>query len=151
MKKVLLLLMVMVMLISSVPTYAAELTADSQTAQSTVFYLVESTFCVIIPKNIDANRPFRLTAENMNLRAGEQVNVYLSSGNYITLTNDAGETLNAVFTANGQESDRVGSFIAEQLVSTIDILCQPTYETTPRAGTYRGTVEFVVRVEAEGV
>ena len=147
MRKILILLLAMVVLASSIPTYATELSVDSQTAQSTVYCLVESSFCVIIPKNIDCSLPFQLTADSMNLRDGEQVNVYLNGGTHVTLSNDSGETLDAVFTANGYESEHVGAFTSGQLQSSIDVLCQPSYDTIPRAGIYKGTVEFIVRVE----
>ncbi len=148
MKKVLLLLTVMILLVSGVTAYAAELTADSQTAQSTVYCLINSTFSVVIPKNIDCNAPFKLTAGSMNLRPGEQVNVYLNNGTSVALTNENSETINAVFTANGQETNHVGAFGSEQLESSIEVTCTPSYDTTPRAGTYKGTVEFIVKVEA---
>ncbi len=152
MKKVLILLTALAMVLTSVPCYATQVFGDGEVAQSTVYCTIESSFCVVIPQTIDCMNSFRFTAEYINIRDSQQVNVYLNGGPRVPLTNDNGETVDVEFVADGRaESTLLGSFAKDMLESSIMVHCQPRFTSDTKAGDYSGTVEFVVKLENIGV
>ena len=148
--RILLLLMVLSLLAVSAPCYATQIHSESETAQSTVYYTVESSFCVVIPTAIYGDTAFQMTADYINILNSQQVNVYLNGENRIPLTNENGDTMNIMFVVDGTETARLASFATGQLESGIYVSCQPCFDSTPKAGNYSGTAEFIVRLEYIG-
>lgn len=145
MRKLLSITLCIAMLLTcSVTAFAADLPHDGATGQSTVTYEVDSSFCVVIPETVDAFNGFQLSASYMRITDAEQVNVSVNGENSILMTNDEGDTFNLMLSLN--DRDHVAEFIKNQTTSDFIVTGQPVGGDMPAAGSYTGTVEFVVNL-----
>lgn len=122
------------------PTEKPSLPADT----NAVAYEVDSSFCVVIPETVDAFNGFQLSASYMRITDAEQVNVSVNSENSILMTNDEGDTFDLMLSLN--DRDHVVEFIKNQTTSDFIVTGQPVGGDMPAAGSYTGTVEFVVNL-----
>lgn len=145
MRKLLSITLCIAMLLTcSVTAFAADLPHDGATGQSTVTYEVDSSFCVVIPETVDAFNGFQLSASYMRITDAEQVNVSVNGENSILMTNDEGDTFDLMLSLN--DRDHVAEFIKNQTTSDFIVTGQPVGGDMPAAGSYTGTVEFVVNL-----
>lgn len=145
MRKLLSITLCIAMLLTcSVTAFAADLPHDGATGQSTVTYEVDSSFCVVIPETVDAFNGFQLSASYMRITDAEQVNVSVNGENSILMTNDEGDTFDLMLRLN--DRDHVAEFIKNQTTSDFIVTGQPVGGDMPAAGSYTGTVEFVVNL-----
>lgn len=148
MKKVLSLLLVAVlMLTSSVTAFAEALPHDGATGQSTLTYTVDNSFCVIIPETLDGFNGFQLTADYVKITESLELNVYVNGDEEIAMTNQDGDTMNVRFNTSANDGSTIATFVKGQTTSDIFCTVQPCDDQIPEAGDYTGTVEFIVRLE----
>lgn len=141
----------------SVTAFAAEISPDSdpKTGDTSVSYSVAPTYTVTIPATVTLGETATISAENVRVNKGYEVNVKLTStsaaeGAFVVKSDEGAELLytvqnagtdvkvgNTVLTVNpenGASGSTTLSFIA------------PTDITY--AGTYTGTVTFTVSVDS---
>lgn len=150
MKKIISCLMAVVMLLSlSVTAFAEDtnLTTQGATGTSTVEYVVDSSYIVVIPETISGNGDLCLTAQSMKLLDNQQVNVYcddLKDNQYVSLTNSAnGESVNFRF-SEMKGTNCVAAFLNGDMVSNFSVFGEIQDDGSINPGTYTGTVTFSV-------
>ena len=150
MKKIIALcLSVMLILSISTTAFASDLSESGGTATASISYVVNSTYCVNIPETIDASTEYTFTASSMNIQGNQQVLVNcftIYEGNNITMTNADGDTFDLTFSGMMGEYC-VGQFLKDNLTSTFSVRGVTVDGSTPKAGTYTGTAEFVLALE----
>lgn len=164
-KRLLILLIVLCMLFLICPmTVSAE---DSQVFQgigtSTVTYVEQSSYCILIPEYIDMNAgSYTFQAENINITDYEKIYVTvtnLDENDRLLFTHESGEyTLTKNFEIYPSEchdtlpeympNNCVGYFSGDNTTSFISFgLGYDSYDYTRiRAGMYSATVEFSVEL-----
>lgn len=146
MKKTIIICALVLALVSiAIVGYAdTELSAEFSIAEAVVIAEEPSSFCVLIPSTIYVGENVTLTAEFINIRDNEQVNVIvnnLNDQNSITLTSEDGSTMPVYFSGNGNNA---GTFINNgELTSTHFFHFR---SEGGRAGSYSGTAEFTVNI-----
>lgn len=145
-KAISILVCVAAFLCCNVTAFAADsyLQNSGDTASSTVTYQVNSNYCITIPETIDAFNGFELTADYMNIKEDEQVNVSICGDNLIGMTNEYGDSFDLMLNTIG--NGRVAKFVKNQTTSDT-ISGYPKEMGMFPAGTYTGTVVFVVSLE----
>ncbi len=121
-----------------------ELSAEFSLAEAVVIAEEPSSFCINIPSTIYVGENITLTAQFINIRDNEQVNVILNNlddQNSITLTSEDGSTMPVYFSGSGNNA---GTFINNgELTSTHFFHFR---SEGGRAGSYSGTAEFTVNI-----
>lgn len=146
MKRLLAFVMVAVMLFSvSIIAHAEEHEWMDGTAQVTMTYSVDSTYCLWIPETIDVNTGYTFTAEMLNIRETEQLTVRISNLNNgcLTFTNESGKDIQVQFN-NGD----VAAIFTDSLTSDITLFGQLSENSNMKAGDYTATAEFTMSLEA---
>ena len=155
MKKILCCLLTVAILLSlSTTAFAADsqIAEDGLSSTSTINYVVDDSYIIIIPESINANYEYTFTADMMRISDNHQVNVYcteLKDGGYITLTNDSGETVDFTFN-NMQGANCVAAFTKGQTTSSFSIFGGVVNDFDKSAGSYTGTATFTVRLVSVG-
>ena len=150
MRKIISCLMAVIMLLSlNITAFAADtnLTTQGATGTSTVEYVVDSSYIVVIPEFISGNGDLCLTAQSMKLLENQQVNVYcddLKDNQYVSLTNSAnGESVNFRF-SEMRGTNCVAAFLNGEMTSNFSVFGEIENSTNASPGTYTGTVTFSV-------
>ena len=146
MKKLILSCIIILALVSFTITGLADMEVfdESTVIQATVIAEEPSSFCVLIPSTIYVGQDVTLTAELINIRETEQVNVVinnLNDNNCIQLYSEDGASIYASFYGIGHNA---GTFTTnDELRSSHSFHFQ---SEGGHAGTYSGTAEFTVNI-----
>lgn len=138
------------------PANAEEYTAfyDSENGymdnggQTTLTYNVGESYMIAIPASVAVGNDLEIRGQEVNLTQGNAIAVHYGSenmsGNYILLTNDAGETINAKFTYEEGDIMPTGGTIGYIYSSGQVVTIHTGVENTmgAKAGMYTGSVTF---------
>ncbi len=136
--------------------FAAEITNDTeqQSAQSELVYNLDTSYCIMIPEQIDASTgAYTFEAGYINVSEAEQVTVRMSGVDEVSclsLYNENGDELrcgvsynNSTITHNYVVAEFTDSVMANGALQINPQL----YGTAHRTGAYSGIFEFTVSVE----
>lgn len=144
MKKFITLVLSLVLVISStLSVNAADLSPGANTGSAEVSYWVDSSYIITIPETIYLNEEYYFEATYLNIQPIEYIAVYITNLNegMITVTNEYGDS--DTLTIYGAESNgKVAEFTSESMTSTTSI--SASMSDMAKAGTYKGTLEFMV-------
>lgn len=109
-------------------------------------YMVMSDYAINIPEYIDLNQEYRFTADYLNIRPDEQVDVCVTNltGGCLTMTDGNGRTASVRLV--GIEDDRIAIF-RDSYTSDIGFFGE---SETAKAGDYSGIVEFTFMLSPRG-
>lgn len=144
MKRLITIALALLMLCAASVTIYAE--ANNWGGSAPAGYMVMSDYAINIPEFIDLNQEYRFTADYLNIRPDEQVDVCVTNltGGCLTMTDGNGRT--ASVRIAGVQGDKIAIF-TDYLESIIGFWGEVD---TPRAGEYTGTVEFTFQLSPRG-
>ena len=144
MKRFLSIALALLMLCASSVTIYAD--ANNWGGSAPAGYMVMSDYAINIPEYIDLNMEYRFTAEYLNIRPDEQVDVCITNltEGRLPMTDGNGNT--AYIRIAGTEDDRIAIF-RDNLESDIGFWGEGE---NLRAGDYSGTVEFTFQLSPRG-
>lgn len=144
MKRLISIALALLMLCAASVTIYAE--ANNWGGSAPAGYTVMSDYAINIPEYIDLNMEYRFTAEYLNIRADEQVDVYITNleNGCLTMTDGNGKT--ASVRIAGTQDDRIAIF-TDYLESIVGFWGEGD---NLKAGDYSGTVEFTFQLSARG-
>lgn len=144
MRRILPVILAVMLLVTTTCCFAEQYISESVSFGSSLLVFEEpSTYCIKIPATIYQDETVTLTAEFVNVRDNEQVNIDVSNldeNHCITLTSEDGNTMKALYDG---DTGHAGVFTNDcNLVSTTSFHFQSNGGN--KAGSYSGTVEFTV-------